>query len=481
MFFDGAGLYTISESQTDSEFFLSQTFFWRPLTTYTYHVLYGAFGLNPLPYHIFDLTLHTLNALLVYFIARKLSKDYVVALAAGLMFAAFYPHCGPLFSGGVFYEPAYSLFCLVAVAAFLHFQDTNKTRFLVVSSAGIFAALLFKDSGLVAFPLIIALSQLYRPHSQPRIQWKLVLCLVVVGVTYFSLKAHYLPGTGDSINIWQKAAREHGFHYMYKQMYRALFISISNVCPGKDASGIFYLGFIIFIWKAKDHRRLALNTAALALIAVLPLLSIHGITNRYLYLPSAFSVIFLAVVLRYGARALATRILPSYGDVGVGFVTGMALITVVSANIYTIHTYDDQYKEAHGLFRTHLDDIVKAFPDGTRGYTLCLVNTPLDLPLPNGSFGFQVWEGGYIWHMLSLYYGKPGSVVEVKQVVTDLGYRTPKHQERISVRITNEELDALSQDPKSRVMVFNPYTRHMEVMTGKTSREIREAIESARR
>ncbi|MGR3295389.1 MAG: hypothetical protein ACUZ8A_04030 [Candidatus Bathyanammoxibius sp.] len=162
-----------------------------------------------------------------------------------------------------------------------------------------------------------------------------------------------------------------------------------------------------------------------------------------------------------------------------GLVTGAVLLLIVSLNVHKIHVYEAQYRDAGNLFRTHLEDLVKAFPEGTSGYRLCLVNTPLDLPRRRG--GVQVWEGGEIKYMLSLFYGKPGSVVDVKQFTTDLGYPMSRHQEKISndVRISNDELDRISKDPRNRVMVFNPYTEHMEDMTGKTSQEVRAAITNA--
>src|SRR3989338_3010388 len=52
MFFNGAGLYTISASQYDSHTFLTQTFFWRPLATFGYRTLYALFGINPFYYRI---------------------------------------------------------------------------------------------------------------------------------------------------------------------------------------------------------------------------------------------------------------------------------------------------------------------------------------------------------------------------------------------------------------------------------------------
>ena len=479
MFFDGPGLYTIAASQHDIHAFLGQNCYWRPLTSYTYQLLYTAFGIEPLPYHIFDLVMHTLNALLVYHVARKLSKDGVVALVAGLMFAAFYRHSGVMFSGGLFYELGHTFFGLVAILSFLYFQDTNKIGYLAASLTSILVALTLKDSAIVVFPVIMALDQFYRPYPLPRIRWRLISCLVGVAVVYFVLRTHFLPSSaGGAHELLHTTSDKLGWHESYKQIQKGLFVSISNICPGKDLSYIFYFGFILFIWKAVKHRRLAVTTGILVLISVFPLIFTEGIANRYLYFSTALSVIFLAVIVRYSASALAARMLPSYGDLGAGLVTGAVLLLIVSFNVHKIHTYEPQYRDASNLFRTHLEDIVTTFPNGTKDYNLCLINTPLDLPRERG--GFQVWEGGNINYMLSILYEESNSVGVVTQLTTDLGYPISRHQGKISKEISNDELNIISQDSKNRVMVFNPYTEHMEDMTGKTSQEIRTAIESTK-
>ncbi|MHC4357414.1 MAG: hypothetical protein ACYSTQ_01225 [Planctomycetota bacterium] len=479
IFFNGAGLYTVASSQHSIHSFLGQTNYWRPLTSYINRLLYAAFGLDPLPYHVLDIALHSLNALLIYYIARKLSKDGVVALAAGLMFAAFYRHSGLMFSGGLFYELAHSTFCLLAIMSFRYFQDTNKTGYLAATLAGIFIALVLKDSAVVAFPIILVLDRFYRPHPLSRIRWGLILCLIGTGVVYLVLRAHFLPSpAGGTHELLHTTFDKLGWHESFKQIEKGLFVSISNVCPGRDLSYIFYAGFILFIWKNTEHKRIAATTARLVIISVIPLVFSYGIANRNLYLSTALSVMFLAVVLRYSVSALAPRILRSYGDSSVGVVTGAVLLLIVSLNVHKIHVYEAQYRDASNLFRTHLDDIVTTFPDGTSGYNLCLINTPLDLPRKRG--GVQVWEGGKIKYMLSLFYGNPGSVVDVKQFTTDLGYPMSRHQDKISLRISNDELDRISKDSKNRVMVFNPYTEHMEDMTGKTSQEVRTALANTR-
>ncbi len=377
IFFCGAGLYTITASQHDIHAFLGQNFYWRPLTSYTYHILYDAFGLNPLPYHVFDLTIHSLNALLVYYIARKLSKDSVIALLAGLMFAAFYRHSGLLFSGGLFYDLGYTLFSLAAILSFLHYQDTNRARHLATALACILIALPIKDSAAMLFPIILVLDQLYRPHPLPRIRWGLILCLVSAGVIYLVLRTHFLPSSAGGSHELLRSFGKLGVHESFYQIRKGLFVTISNVCPGRDLSYVFYFGFIVFLWKATEYRRLAVTVGLPLLISTVPLLFTYGSANRYLYFSTALSVIFLAAVIRYTARTLAGRMLPSYGETGVGLVTGAVLLLVLSFNVYKIKTYETQYRDASELFRSNLEDIATAFPEGTSGFSLYLVRHSL--------------------------------------------------------------------------------------------------------
>lgn len=476
----GSGLFTIAYGLQDTHTFVGQTVYWRPLTNYIFQSLYAGFGLNPLPYHLLDLIIHSLNTLLVYHIASRLSRDGVIALAAGVMFAAFYRHASLLFSGGFFYEHGYALFCLVAIATFLHYQDTNKAAYLAFALFSILIALLIKESAIVAFPVIAVLDQLYRPPSLPspvpvryvaRIRWGLIFCLVIIGIIYVACRMHFMPHSGGGMPGWLNPIKTLGAGKMFGQIYKGFYLTISNVCPGKDMSGVFYLGFMVFVWKATMYRRLAITTGTLLIISVLPLFFTHGLASRYVYLSTAFSVMLLAIVIRYSARSLAERILPSYSDVGVGLVTGVILLLIVSFNVHKIHRRAVLHTEAGKLLWSNLEDIVTTFPNGTKGFRLYLVNNPMTLP--RSTEGIEVWEHIInINQILRLFYKEPDSAGEVGELVVDLGYPIFKHRQRI----TSEELDCISQDPKNRIMVFNPYTRHLVDMTGKTSQAIRVAI-----
>jgi tetratricopeptide (TPR) repeat protein len=61
---------------------------YRPVATLTYFLIYAIAELDPFYYHLASLFLHTLNAVMVYWIANLILKNKLGALIAGLLFAS---------------------------------------------------------------------------------------------------------------------------------------------------------------------------------------------------------------------------------------------------------------------------------------------------------------------------------------------------------------------------------------------------------
>jgi len=61
---------------------------YRPVATLSYFLIYAIAELDPFYYHLASLLLHTLNAVLVYWLAGLILKNQLAALIAGLLFAS---------------------------------------------------------------------------------------------------------------------------------------------------------------------------------------------------------------------------------------------------------------------------------------------------------------------------------------------------------------------------------------------------------
>ena len=69
---------------------------YRPVATLSYFLIYAIAELNPFYYHLASLILHTLNAILVYWLANLILQNRLRALIAGMLFA-----CHPVLSEAV--------------------------------------------------------------------------------------------------------------------------------------------------------------------------------------------------------------------------------------------------------------------------------------------------------------------------------------------------------------------------------------------
>ena len=69
---------------------------YRPVATFSYHLLYALFKLDPFGYHLGSLILHIINVILVYSLMNLLQKNRTASLVAGLTFA-----CHPVLTEAV--------------------------------------------------------------------------------------------------------------------------------------------------------------------------------------------------------------------------------------------------------------------------------------------------------------------------------------------------------------------------------------------
>jgi len=136
--------------------------FARPLSEgLVWRALLAAFGLNPLPYHLFNFALHLANVALVHAIGIRLLGDRWKAAAAATIFGV----------SGIAFTPLHWISCLVellvttfSLAAFLMFlrgreADGRSALWRWGSAACVFAALLSKENAIL-LPVAFAVAHL---------------------------------------------------------------------------------------------------------------------------------------------------------------------------------------------------------------------------------------------------------------------------------------------------------------------------------
>ncbi len=161
--------------------------FYRPFTYLTFYVEGQLHGFNPFYIRLFNVLLHTANALLVYCFARTLLNDNNAALLAGLLFAIH-----PLHAEGVNFNAGgrnTMLACFFMLLAYL-FHNKSVTRCNLFGS--IVGALLFlfglfsKETALMVLPFIIVQEIVYmRNSSNSRLGIIFRIVPYLIGVTCY--------------------------------------------------------------------------------------------------------------------------------------------------------------------------------------------------------------------------------------------------------------------------------------------------------
>ena len=128
---------------------------YRPLTIYTFALNHAAHGLEPVGYHTLNLLLHLANALLVFALARRLLDNFAGGLITASLFAVHPVHVEAVVPASGRADLLATFFVLSAWLLSIRLvEKLSFDRAMVIGSL-FFAALLSKESAIVAWPVIL--------------------------------------------------------------------------------------------------------------------------------------------------------------------------------------------------------------------------------------------------------------------------------------------------------------------------------------
>ena len=300
--------------------------FYRPVFLLWLRMNYLLFGTEPAGWHLATVLLHLQATGLVCLLARKLLKNWVAALAAGLVFALHPVQAESVawISGAT--EPLGAVFFLTSFLCYLHGsgiagdspRGRTKTTGWAVFSVALFAlALLTKETAAV-LPLVIAAYELTvgaGDSGEPvramlrRHRWFLPYWMVLA--CYWAARTAALHGFAHRMNSMSWVNSAPTWPWLVGSYIRTLVwpgglsplydpIRISNVALGVIPPLIaLALGAAAIWWVARQNRRFSdqirvpvflaawfLLTLAPALLAFAIALPDEAFHDRYLYLPS---------------------------------------------------------------------------------------------------------------------------------------------------------------------------------------------------
>jgi len=366
----------------------------RPDVTYFDPLVYLMFaadsligGLDHRWYHGVDLTIHAINALLLYRFARLLTGDEKAALYGGILFAGSFAIADAVLWSSSRVDLLSTLCSLGALIQFLHYLRSDKKRDLFLSFLMFILALGAKGTPLVLPGILLWLI------VQERKPLRHALCLIPFGVViliYFGLL---------KLNMHQASLPLDRFHFNLKNLvvsFCALFIPEATLKYQE-----LYLVFSLLFLAVTAAGLLAIPRTAtvplrrtgycILVMALLPVLVVTDFkllgeySNPYLLLLSPSHRIYLASVgaalLGGGFLAfletLLAKVVPRYAVVAVVIV----LAVVVTANAYLVRERDRIWEPVGDSCRTAFEALLPYRHKVPEGSQLGLIYFP-------GSRGF---------------------------------------------------------------------------------------------
>ena len=306
---------------------------YRPIRTLTYAVNYWLGGEDPFGYHLFNVVLHGLNAVLVFLLLHKITSWPVIAGAGAVIFASH-----PVQSAAVAYvsgrkDLLATFFMLLGCYWYVSYRSTRRRSFLFLCLLGFLLGVLSKEVAIVLPALLLLLdfclpkevgsrgqksltepratffSQLGRAIKQSWPFYAVGLALAAVGLYY----ALYLLPASRKIGLWG-GSLETNLGTSFKLFSHYLKLALVPYPLIADYSGdvfpisgglfepatvfsiVIFVGFLTFaIWTYAKNALLSLGMFwfLITLLPVLHIFPFHEIAaDHFLYLP----VVGLALV-----------------------------------------------------------------------------------------------------------------------------------------------------------------------------------------
>lgn len=275
--------------------------YYRPLFSLCLALQYALWGANPLGYHLVNLLLHGLAALLVTLLAADLVKDRRGAVVAGLLFAVHPVHAEAVAYVAAVNELLCTIFALAALRSYIRSRDDRPWTAGLPAAAFFFAALLSKEMAITVPLLALAWDLICRGNSPGRALRRSLPLFGVCGI-YLLLRATVLPAAAlesppvgvrlaTSVTLVGEYLRLLVFPWPLRVLYD-LPIRWSFGEPAVIAWGAVLAGAVALLVAYRRRFPLAVFAATWTLVSLLPASGLPGfiqpalIAERYLYLPS---------------------------------------------------------------------------------------------------------------------------------------------------------------------------------------------------
>jgi protein O-mannosyl-transferase len=364
-------------------------------------VLYQISGTNPIGYHVASLAIHIVNALLVYYIANRLSRDRRIGWTAAILFALYPRNHQPVLwmSGNL--VPFSTLFSLICVYAFERYLSAKRMMWYGLTLLTLALALLSLEGTVVLFPILVAMEYLLFHDFKlgnvrsyliaPSRLLKYIPIVIIFGLYFFinfgGARAYKLGGEqigeltdlnqvglerGDSyhFSVGLNSLKE-GVVYLVYAIYPQIPLrALDANLPAMILAGITILLLLALFIKGTNFVRFSLIWMVVSLIPYV-FFATFGNADRYFYLAAIGFAWALGWLIWKVYDWLASRQLNAaraFSFAAIGLYCAASLV-IIQERVY-------EWRVAGEMASDILDQAVALYPDPPTDSTLIYFALP---------------------------------------------------------------------------------------------------------
>ena len=298
--------------------------YYRPFFTIYLIVGYHWFGLWPAGWHLVSIAAHTGTTVMIYYLAKRLLKDRLLAAVTALLFGIHSAHAESVAWVSGIPDPMMALFFVPSLIWYDRFRTEGRRGFLWLSVAAFAVAVFCKETAL-SLPVFIAFWEICLKEGKFAARVKrtafILVPYAVVSAGYLAARIAVLGRIGwkhpasemiPDYLIWMTAPfslvtyiRHLALPYSLSIVYGTSFVKgLSD--PRFVWPAVFLIALAILLWivrrKLSREAWLAIGLIFIPLLPVLNLKVFHEeyvVQDRYLYLPSIGACLLLALAFRW--------------------------------------------------------------------------------------------------------------------------------------------------------------------------------------
>jgi len=327
-----------------------------PLHLVSYMVDYSLWGLNPFGFHLQSVILAALNAVLAFFVVRRLIGSFALGVVAALLYAVHPSHVEAVAWVSIRKDLLSTVFLFLTLILYDEATPGRKLRVAwYAASVATFLLGLWSKMSIVTLPLFMLVLDFMRDRQGRPFDWKRA---IVTKIPYGVLGA-WLVIVNNQVQVKSEQPYAHQpLQYLMVKghavwMYLGLLVGVLKGRPiydppslsALDLVGLLILPAIFWLAYRRGLRALALGTAWI-FVLLIPALAFPLITymaDRYLYAPS----LGFCWILAAGLVAIASRVKAEPGR-----TVTLAAITAIPFVFFTARTrqYQEVWRNGEALW-----------------------------------------------------------------------------------------------------------------------------------